>query len=298
MKEELEQAFAAIKNGEEEQARVILARMLKDDPDYVPGWVLLSKLAPNRIQKAAFLDKILALDPDHNYARQEMEALGAGADVTEEAESSGELEREPAPVELAVADVDAFAGEPAGEDRSTVYEEDVLQVIESGEAQPTASSIDADVEDEWRDDDDVVAEPAGVEVDTRMVVSTDPHDYEAQATGDTLPPWLASDEALLIDELAGQELGDAERMPPEPDLPDWLKEEPAVAWASEEVPVGGAVRLKEGTSTQAEQRTAVMPDRRPAMASTSTPPWLLITLSIALVVVFLLLIYFGIRLLG
>ena len=32
MKEELQQAFAAIKSGREDQARVLLAQMLKDDP--------------------------------------------------------------------------------------------------------------------------------------------------------------------------------------------------------------------------------------------------------------------------
>lgn len=299
MKEELEQAFAAIKNGEEEQARVLLARMLKDDPEYVPGWVLLSKLAPNRIQKAAFLEKILALDPGHIYARQEMETLEASPPAEPEVEAAREAVGEAVAAEVAEVDVLAGAGEladvevPAEAEVALEEEGTVPEDIDS------AGVADEEVQPEFYEEVEEIAEPGEGESEPRVVISTEPLDYEAQATGDTLPPWLADDEALLIDELTG-EVGDEERMPPEPDLPDWLTEEPAAAWPAEEKPVGGTVRVKEETSVPSRASTKRVSAREqlpppPAPVATSG---LLIVLTVALVIVFLLLIYFGIRLLG
>lgn len=297
MKEELEQAFAAIKNGEEEQARVLLARMLKDDPEYVPGWVLLSKLAPNRIQKAAFLDKILALDPGHIYARQEMGALEAGVSAMPEVELSGDFDGEIVAADVAEVDVLAGAPEATAVEPPQIGAEVVLQ-----DELPSAEEAEHGpefVEEEWQPErDEVREEPSAVEEESRMPISADPLDYEGQATGDTLPPWLADDEALLIDELAGDEIGDEGRMPPEPDLPDWLTEEAAPGWQSEEKPVGGTVRLKDEAPVLASARRVTTSERLPTTPVTAAPPWLLLALSAALVVVFLLLIYFGIRLLG
>lgn len=297
MKEELEQAFAAIKNGEEEQARVLLARMLKDDPEYVAGWVLLSKLAPNRIQKAAFLDKILALDPAHIYARQEMEALEAGVSAMPEVERTGDLESEIVAAEVAEADVLAGAAEPAAVEPAQVVEELVARddFPSAEEAEQGAEFV----EEEWQPEQDEVWEDStAVGEETRMPISADPLDYEAQATGDTLPPWLADDEALLIDELAGDEIGDEGRMPPEPDMPDWLTEEPTAGWQAEEKPVGGAVRLKDEAPVPARERRVTTSERLPTTPAAGAPPWLLPALAVALVIVFILLIYFGIRLLG
>ncbi|MDT8304996.1 MAG: hypothetical protein RRC07_03585 [Anaerolineae bacterium] len=300
MKEELEQAFAAIKNGEEEQARVLLAQMLKDDPDYVPGWVLLSKLAPNRIQKAAFLDKILALDPDHVYARQEMEALEAGVSTMPETEPASESESEIVAAE--VAEVDALAG--AAEAAPVEAPPDAAEVTP---AAGLPSADEADTAPEFVAEEgqvDLVEEPEEpakaitAEEEARTPISADPLDYEAQASGDTLPPWLAEDEALLIDELAGEETGDEGHMPAEPDLPEWLKEEPATEWPDEDKPAGGAVRLREETAAPARERPVAPRERLPAAPATGAPSWLLPALAVALVIVFILLIYFGARLLG
>jgi hypothetical protein len=308
MKEELEQAYAAIKNGEEEQARVLLARMLKDDPEYIPGWVLLSKLAPNNMQKAAFLDKILSLDPGHIYARQEMEALEAGISSTVAAASTGAAVAEGSEeAAIAAAQVDA----PVSTVEETVSVEpprvrDEEPELPAGVAAPQAAAaepvLEPDVEGEeaeagYGEEEAGEPEEEGT-VERRMPISADPFDYEAQAAGDTLPPWLAEDEALLAEELDAGEAADVERMPPEPELPDWLKEEPSAGWQAEE-PAGGPVRLKEEESVEAGGPSTIA--RRPRMATTpvaASPPWLLIALSIALIIVFLLLIYFGIRLLG
>jgi hypothetical protein len=308
MKEELEQAYAAIKKGEEEQARVLLARMLKDDPEYIPGWVLLSKLAPNNMQKAAFLDKILSLDPGHIYARQEMEALEAGVSSTVAAQPAGESVAEvgeEAAIEAAQVDAPVSTGDatvsvqpprmreeepglPAG---ATVPEVAAAEPVLGPEVEAEEAEAGYGEKEAGEPEEDETVEP-------RMPISEDPFDYEAQAAGDTLPPWLVEDEALLVEELDTGEAADVERMPPEPELPDWLKEEPSAGWQAEE-PAGGPVRLKEEDSVEAGAPSAIA--RQPRMETapgTAPPPWLLISLSIALIIVFLLLIYFGIRLLG
>lgn len=278
MKEELQQAFTAIKSGHPDQARVLLAQMLKDDPEYVPGWVLLSKLAPNNRQKAAFLEKILALDPDHAYARQQMEALGAGVTSPPQAELAGiELEEafeaelgapEEAPVvappEVHVYDVEAVAEEEA------VAPEEFDTEFEAAEAafEPPEP------------------ETAAAEARQRMPVSQEPYDFDAQAAADTLPPWLAEEEELLAAEAGGDGSGEAERMPPEPELPDWLKEDADVSGPAA-APAGGKVRVRDATA----------PASRPAPAPRTGPPaWLINALIVVLTIVFLLLVYFGIRL--
>ena len=275
MKEELQQAFAAIKSGREDQARVLLAQMLKDDPEYVPGWVLLSKLAPNNLQKAAFLEKILALDPDHAYARQQMEALGAGVAAAPEPEVDlADLEEELSAFEetpvVAPPQIQVYDVEPTAEEEMP---EPAWEEFEAEEA-PEAAFEPAE------------PEAAAEEARLQMPISEDPNDFDAQAAAESLPPWLAEDEALLAAEAGGDEPGEAERMPPEPELPDWLKED-ADATATAAAPVGGRVRVRDEST----------PAARPAPAARTGPPaWLINALIVILTIVFLLLVYFGIRL--
>jgi hypothetical protein len=53
-----------------------------------------------------------------------------------------------------------------------------------------------------------------------LPISTDPFDYEAQSEGDTIPDWMAGDEAAITAVLAHEAVADKE----EPlDIPDWLQ---------------------------------------------------------------------------
>lgn len=273
MKEELQQAFAAIKSGHEDQARVLLAQMLKDDPEYVPGWVLLSKLAPNNLQKAAFLEKILILDPNHAYARQEMEKLGAGVAAAPESWGAG-IEAEEG-LEGALSEV----GEAPVVAPPEVRVYDVGAIVEEGAAPEAFAAEEATFEP-------AEAEPVDTEARPHLPISEEPYDFDAQAAAETLPPWLAEDEELLAAEAGGEGPGEAERMPPEPELPDWLKEEADVTGPAA-APAGGKVVVSDGTATK----------RRPAPAPRTGPPaWLINALIVVLTIVFLLLVYFGIRL--
>jgi hypothetical protein len=54
-----------------------------------------------------------------------------------------------------------------------------------------------------------------------LPISTDPFDYEAQSEGDTIPDWMAGDEAAITAVLADEFAADKkeERL----DIPDWLQ---------------------------------------------------------------------------
>lgn len=274
MKEELQQAFAAIKSGHEDQARVLLAQMLKDDPEYVPGWVLLSKLAPNNLQKAAFLEKILTLDPNHAYARQEIEKLGAGVAAAPESWGTG-IEGEES-LEEALSEV--------GE--APVVAPPEVHVYDVGAAVAEAGMTPAAFAAEEATFEPAEAEPVETKARPHLPISEEPYDFDAQAAANTLPPWLAEDEELLVAEAGGEGPGEAERMPPEPELPDWLKED-ADASGPAAAPAGGKVRVRDESA----------PARRPAPAPRTGPPaWLINALIVVLTIVFLLLVYFGIQL--
>jgi hypothetical protein len=245
---------------------VLLAQMLKDDPEYVPGWVMLSKLAPNNLQKAAFLEKILTLEPQHAYARQQMEALEAGA--------AGLPETEWADVELAEAleaDLDVGRAAPVIPPPE-VQTYDVAALPEEDVVEPAADALRTGL-----DAQEAIFEPPGVTEPASMPISEEPYDFDAQAAANTLPPWLAGDEELLAAEAGGDGPGEAERMPPEPELPDWLKVEEKVS-GPVAAPAGGRVRVREGA---VGERPA--PASRPAPAVRTGPPaWLINALIIIL----------------
>jgi hypothetical protein len=53
-----------------------------------------------------------------------------------------------------------------------------------------------------------------------LPISTDPFDYEAQSEGDTIPDWMAGDEAAITAVLADEFAADKEERL---DIPDWLQ---------------------------------------------------------------------------
>ena len=288
MKEQLQQALMAVKEGHEEQARSILAQLLKEDPENVAGWVLLSKLAQTEVQKVAFLRKVLALDPDNEYAVSEMAALEA--DVVEpsepmvaepeatvaEAEPAAAPEPKAVEAELEQAPEAALPPPPeemAGEETPVAAPETELPARQAEEAQETQLT----------------------ERPEQMPVSEEPLDYEAQADADTLPPWLADEEA--VEEPAAPETERVEEeLPPPAELPDWLEEEPEEAWAGEQIAEDEAATEPVDTTEPAETDETVTPAKVPARADRmdATPganSGVIVGLGILLVVIFLILVY-------
>lgn len=281
MNDELQKALAAIKAKDAEGAKMILARLLQDEPDNVPAWLLMSRMAETDVQKAAFLRKILAIDPDHGYARRELSAL---TETAEEGEAepalqpaydapAGDVEPEASAAELAPA-------------ASAVAEEEVLaqpeeqappgeQTSPEEQAPPEKAAPEADAGAEAQD----------------MPVSTDPFDYEAQAEGDTLPPWMTEEEVVL--EAPVPAATEAAEEVEEPEIPDWLVEAPESAWLGEEEEVERMVAQAQ-PRTKRQPAGAVEPAGQaaaPAAQATSTGGGLLLALTVITIIVFLLLVY-------
>lgn len=79
MDQRLNQAISAARAGETRNAQRLLADVLKDDPDQVQAWFLLSHLVDAPEQQTAYLSKVLTLEPGHQQARQRLAWLRSGA---------------------------------------------------------------------------------------------------------------------------------------------------------------------------------------------------------------------------
>lgn len=256
MNDVLRDALVAARSGNQEKARVMLAEYLRGDPDNVPAWVLLSKLAKSPIQKAAFLRKILDIDPHHAYARQALEELGQA----------------PAPVVKSEPEPDAdegVAGEPAAQEAAP----ELVPQEEYAEEEETVEPL----EDEWP-------------------VSDDPADYEAQAAGETIPPWMPAGETMVESEPPERAAQPAAAEPVEEDeegdLPEWLRDEdadvtPHVVQATTDAEEAAA-------SEKAARLSEAMAQQSPAVVESEAETergWLLPLLIVVAAVVFLLLVY-------
>ncbi len=72
MDQRLQQAIDAARSGDNREAQRLLTHLLKDDPDQVQAWFLLSHLVESEAKQKAYLGKVLALDPHHVQARQRL----------------------------------------------------------------------------------------------------------------------------------------------------------------------------------------------------------------------------------
>ena len=303
MREQLQQALVAVKNGQEEQARSILAQLLKEQPNNVAGWILLSKLAQTEVQKAAFLRKVLELDPENEYAAFEMALLAGEAEeepsepvlVGTEEEQEGIDEAQlpaPAPAALEVEGAPAEAVAEVAELEPTPEAELPPPDQEPGEeatvAAPATELPSRQPEEESEEEGDVTPKA--------LPVSDEPLDYAAQAEGDTLPPWLADDEAVL-ESMMAEDVAREQETPPPADIPDWLQELPEQGWAGEEdtatpavperAPVAPAGKKEARGITRSRARAAP----KSAPVTEGTPSAVMIGLGILLVIIFLLLVY-------
>lgn len=71
----LHEAIAAVRAGDMEQAQLLAADIVRQNPDDPNGWYLLSQLVDSDARRAAYLGKTLALDPHHARARIEFDSL-------------------------------------------------------------------------------------------------------------------------------------------------------------------------------------------------------------------------------
>jgi len=73
----LQEAIAAARGGDMEQAVLLAAEVAQEHPNDANAWYLLSQLVDSDARRAAYLSKTLAVDPGHQRARAEWAALPA-----------------------------------------------------------------------------------------------------------------------------------------------------------------------------------------------------------------------------
>lgn len=122
----LHEAIAAVRAGNMEQAQLLAADIVRENPNDPNGWYLLSQLVDSDARRAAYLGKTLALDPQHSRARMEFDSLPpalvadllpGGATVAAEA----------------IAEAEPFAQPPSDDAAEWVSEAEVV-----AEAEPVA----------------------------------------------------------------------------------------------------------------------------------------------------------------
>jgi hypothetical protein len=75
MTRKLQQAIKAARAGQKKEAQVLLTQILKDEPNDVHAWFLLSHVVESEQKQIAYLRKVLALEPGHEKAVQRLAQL-------------------------------------------------------------------------------------------------------------------------------------------------------------------------------------------------------------------------------
>lgn len=227
MNQHLKQAIAAAHAGKKPQAKVLLARVIKDEPENANAWFLLSSLADTDEQKIQHLQKVLELQPDHPTAADQLAKLVPTPpepveDVAPEPveESFGELSGDdgtitnifPLPdVDLPEADEPVF-DQPAVEvpddpDEAMVWLERLAaDQGASLDELPSLSELPVEPEPE---PEPTYSEPYGIEdgaeSDTDSTATFSPYESDMPDDKDDAMAWLeqlAADQGTPFDELA------------------------------------------------------------------------------------------------
>jgi hypothetical protein len=222
--ERLHQAIAAARAGKYPEAKVLLNRLLEDDPNNANALFLLSALSETKEQQIERLNRVLEIQPDHSGARSRLEGMGE------------------------IPKIDAAKAETILEDEisveTTVQETLISPPIETlgkDQEQPAEISLaeaGASLEEVENQSEEPIDEPLsepGDALEATVVaatvleprVSNDPADFEGQAEGDTVPDWMAEDGETIRRPAEPAEKTDfAEPPAVEEELPDWLLDEP------------------------------------------------------------------------
>ncbi|MCP4420800.1 MAG: tetratricopeptide repeat protein [Chloroflexi bacterium] len=81
MDNKLKEAIATVRAGDTEEAQRQLTELLDENPQQVQGWYLLSLLVDSPQKQAAYLSKTLALNPQHEKAKELLAVLQAESNL-------------------------------------------------------------------------------------------------------------------------------------------------------------------------------------------------------------------------
>jgi hypothetical protein len=72
MNPKFQQAVSAVRSGQHKEAQYLLTQLLKDDPGDAQAWFLLSQLVDSDQRRLSYLKRVIALEPDHELALQQL----------------------------------------------------------------------------------------------------------------------------------------------------------------------------------------------------------------------------------
>ncbi len=165
MHPKLQQAIQAARLGQTNEAQFLLTQVLKDNPEEVQAWFLLSHLVDSEQKQLVYLRKAVALDPHHEKAAQRLaqleealstetstEALEMEAErmddtlpswMTEEAEEMNLESAVTAPTQLGQTETPDWLKEVSQDiDSASILEEQVPQTETTSAAKPPQSPVD------------------------------------------------------------------------------------------------------------------------------------------------------------
>lgn len=196
MDQKMQQAIVATRAGHKNEAQLLLTQRLKEDPGDVHAWYLLGLLVESPRKQRAYLGKVLALDPDHEKARQSLTRLEMATvaydletETTEEARQAVTEEAELAPAPTLLSAESDFMSQEKGDTLPDWLADDAGHLnLEQIELAETAKSTtidaleDADipgwlqdrVDDSWIETEETIqVEAAEESVEQEVVEETE-----------------------------------------------------------------------------------------------------------------------------
>ncbi len=248
--EMLQQAIAAARAGKSSEAKVLVDRLIQDDPDNPHALFLKGMLADSEDEQLEYMNQVLAIDPGHKAAAKRLAQLEQRAQVTEIEEVPEEVTEE-AP-ELAEAAVDetlvsaavmgeeVLAEEPETEEpfeiETEFVEEAEVPLFEEEEEfvdEALETELFGEVSEPMAEEAEEVTDEGVAETIVAAAVVGEAIELE-EPIDEEIPDWLfeeaeGEEELLSLDEEALWDEAGPET--PEP-LPDWLQEEPTEEMAA------------------------------------------------------------------
>jgi len=82
MNQKLQQAIVAARSGDNKKAQYLLSQSLQEDPENTQAWYLLSLLVDSDEKQITYLNRVLAIDPNHEKAQEKLAALTTAVSPT------------------------------------------------------------------------------------------------------------------------------------------------------------------------------------------------------------------------
>ncbi len=240
--EMLQQAIAAARAGKTAEAKVLVDRIIADDPDNPHALFLRGMLAENQDEQRDYMEQVLSIDPEHRAAKKRMAQLEQQVEVEVPAEPVAEIE----PVEEEVL-VEPAMESPIEETivAATIVAEDDLEggIEETVIADVSELPLEGELAEEelvfpFEEEDELTFEeieesPAEGAAETIIAAAVVDEVLEVETPAEEdIPEWLfeeARSEEELV-EFDETQLWTDETQPGDEELPDWLQEDTAVSY--------------------------------------------------------------------